>query len=360
MTDPSDMVDSTALQEKQKQLSGYLTGAFVSAMVSLGMRLGLYQAMDSAGPLTSDALAEKTGLQERWVREWLYAQGAAGVLDILAGEHFELSPEGAAILAHEDALSYMGLFPNLPHNFQLVERVQDSFRTGIGLTADDRGPIAAVQNERGLLGNWNRHVLVPVAIPLLTGISARLETGALVADIGCGTGVAVLELAKAFPHSEVHGYDISTEMLALAEANRATQNVSNATFHLIDEEPIPDDARFDLVLTLDCLHDMTHPEDVAAAIGKAIRPDGTWFIADIDARSGFAENLAELPSAPMLYSVSVLNCMSSSLSEPGGAGHGTLGMPETAIRAIARAVGFEQLRRLDLPHPLNAYYEVRM
>ena len=359
MADPRDIVDSTALQEKQQQLSGYVTGAFVSAMVGLGMRLGLYTALDGAGPLTSTALAAKTGLQERWVREWLYSQGASGVLKVHPHGRFELSPEGAATLAQEDSLTFMGMFLNLQHNFELAERIEESFRTGIGLTADGRGPDAARANERGPLGAWHRNVLVPTAIPLLDGMSERLADGATVADVGCGSGAAVLALAKAFPRSQIHGYDVSSEMLAFAETNRRRQGAGNAAFHRVDNDPLPSDASVDLVMTFDCLHDMTHPEEVVAAIRQAIRPDGAWFIGDFDSRSSFEENMAEMPIASMGYAISVLNCLSSSLSEPGGAGLGSFGLPEPKIRELVSAAGFSRFRRLDLPNPINAYYEVR-
>jgi 2-polyprenyl-3-methyl-5-hydroxy-6-metoxy-1,4-benzoquinol methylase len=352
-------VDPAALQNKQDQLSGYLTGAFVAAMVGLGMRLGLYRAMDGAGPLTSAGLATKTGLHERWVREWLYAQGAAGVLDVGDGESFELSPEGAALLAHEDALTYMSHFPHLPHIFEVSERIEESFQTGIGLTADDRGANAALQNERGAFGNWHRNALVATAIPALDGMVDRLRTGATVADVGCGAGVAVLELAKAFPRSTIHGYDVSHEMLSLAEAKRRREETGNAAFHLVDDDPLPSDASIDLIMTLDCLHDMTHPEQVVSAIRAAIRPDGVWFIGDIDGRADFAENVAAVPTAAMGYAISVLNCLPSSLSEPDGVGLGSFGLAEPQMRELVSAAGFTRFRRLNLPHPINAYYEVQ-
>ena len=111
--------------------------------------------------------------------------------------------------------------------------------------------------------------------------------------------------------------------------------------------------------TFDCVHDMTHPQQVMEAIRAALRDDGVWLLVDMKARDSFAENAAKNPMAALMYGVSVLSCLSSSLSEPGGAGLGTLGLPESTARSMAEAAGFTRFRRLDVEHPINAFYEVR-
>jgi hypothetical protein len=127
----------------------------------------------------------------------------------------------------------------------------------------------------------------------------------------------------------------------------------------VPEDPLPEDGRFALALSFDCLHDMTHPEQVAASIRRALGVDGVWLIADVKAHASFAENVAQNPMASLMYGFSVLTCMSSALSEPGGAGLGTLGLPEAGARALALGAGFAQFRRLDVEHPVNAFYEAR-
>jgi 2-polyprenyl-3-methyl-5-hydroxy-6-metoxy-1,4-benzoquinol methylase len=190
-------------------------------------------------------------------------------------------------------------------------------------------------------------------------VKARLEAGGQVADVGCGGGVALIELARAFPRAQLHGYELSKHALARAEENRAEAGVANVRFHDARGEALPEDGRFDLVLTLDCLHDMTRPAEVMAAIRRAIRPDGTWLIADIKARGSLAADVEKNPMAALMYGMSVLTCMSSALSEPGGAGLGTLGLPESLAQEMTRAAGFTRFRALDLGHPVNAFYEVR-
>jgi 2-polyprenyl-3-methyl-5-hydroxy-6-metoxy-1,4-benzoquinol methylase len=335
---------------------GYLTGAITAGMIYVGEATGLYRAMAGQGPVTSHELAGKTGLSERWVREWLRGQAAAGLIDYRGTERFELGPERALVLADEETpASVVGAFSALPQQMLLLEKVPGSFRTGRGHTYDDGGLAVAVGIER-MMGPWNKTALISEALPKLPGVVERLERGAKVADVGCGAGVADIAIAKAFPKSEVHGYDNSVHALARAEANRKESGLKNVFFHNIDSDPMPSDGRFDLVTCLDCLHDMARPDLAAAAIRKAIRPDGTWFIVDVDCNEAYEDNLSN-PLAAMMYGFSVLICMSSSASTPDGLALGTVGLPEPKMRALAKTAGFSRFSRVEgLEHPFNAYY----
>jgi 2-polyprenyl-3-methyl-5-hydroxy-6-metoxy-1,4-benzoquinol methylase len=166
-------------------------------------------------------------------------------------------------------------------------------------------------------------------------------------------------MARAFPRSRFRGYDISEHALARAERNREAAGVANASFHHARREPLPREARFTFVTCFDCLHDMADPGAAMRAIRGAIRPDGTWLIADIKCYPSYDENVAHNPMAAMMYGSSVLTCMSSALSEPGGLGLGTLGFHEGLAREMTRAAGFGRFEALDLGHPVNAFYVVR-
>ena len=246
----------------------------------------------------------------------------------------------------------------MPAQMAVLERLPESFRTGLGLPYDALGPEGARGVER-LLAPWYRTQLVPVALPKLDGVIAKLKAGAKVADVGCGGGIAAIEMAKAFPQSMFQGYDISKYALERAEENKAHARVSNVTFHDARLQPVPGDASFDFISTFDCLHDMAHPEVVIAAVRKALKPDGTWMIADIHGQPSFEQNLSDNPLAPLMYGFSVLCCMSSAMSEPGGAGLGTLGFPEPVARRMATEAGFTRFRSHEFDNPINAYYEVR-
>lgn len=357
--DSVDGVDSERLKDYATNVFGALGGAMTSAMIYLGDRLGLYTTLADAGALTSEELATETGLSERWLREWLYQQGAAGVLEYEGDGRFLLSPEGKAVLADENHVAFgAGFFCSLPQQMAVVEKLPESFRSGLGLPYDAFGSEGARGIERGL-APWFRALLVPAVLPKLEGTVATLEGGALVADVGCGAGVALLQMAKAFPESEFHGYDISVHALDRAEENRREDGVTNATFHNAASDPLPGDERFHFITTFDCLHDMAHPGEVMEQIRRAIRPDGTWLIADIKAHASYEENVQRNPMAAMMYGTSVLSCMSSALSEPGGLGLGTLGFSEQLAREMTSKAGFTQFETLDLGHPVNAFYVAR-
>jgi 2-polyprenyl-3-methyl-5-hydroxy-6-metoxy-1,4-benzoquinol methylase len=351
-------LNDQALLARMGTLGAIIQNAAVLGPTLLGLRLGLYRALAGAPRSTSDVIASSTGLHERWVREWLRQQSCAGIIDYNGDGRFSISPEAAALLADEAGPRWMGgMFYALPYLLGNVIRLEESFRTGVGLTWDDRGEYAAEATEQSFR-TWHQHQLVPVALPALDGVVEKLRAGGAAADVGCGAGIAVVEMAKAFPKAAFHGYDISAQALGRAVANAREAGVTNAFFHNIAQEALPGSA-FDLITTFDCLHDMTRPEEAAAAIRRAIKPDGAWLIADINGQPTFEDNLEKNPLARMMYAMSIMSCMSSSMSEEDGAGLGTLGLPEPAMRDLVQAAGFTNFRRLDLPHPVNAFYEVR-
>lgn len=361
MTTPS--IDADALKLFSFQLFTKLEGAVTAGMIHLGDQLGLYAAMrDAAEPLTTGELAERLGLHERWVREWAYNQAAARMIVTVAGEgveRFALTPEAAAVLADPDHPAYgMGMFHRLPQTMRALEEMPHSFRSGVGHDYDSHGPQGAVGIERSF-EPWNRAHLLPTVLPALDGVVDKLRAGARVADIGCGAGGAVLLMGEAFPASTFAGYDISRYALGRAEEKLEASGLLNVSFHDPRHDPIPSNGTVDLVTTFDCIHDMTHPQEMMAAIRSAVAPDGTWLLVDIKALDTFEQNATKNPMASLMYGISVLSCMSSALSEPGGAGLGTLGLSENRAREMAAAAGFTRFRRLDVDHSVNAFYEVR-
>jgi 2-polyprenyl-3-methyl-5-hydroxy-6-metoxy-1,4-benzoquinol methylase len=359
MTDMSTLNMDRTL-ELMMHIVGQVQGAAVTALMYLGDKLGLYRTMQGAGPLTSAQLAERTGLNERWVREWLNNQGAAGVLQHRGEGRFELEPEAAAVLADEEGSPFFlaGMFQGIPTAYGVLPQIADSFKTGIGLPFDAQGEEGAHGIARGF-APWYRHMLLPVALPSLDGVVPKLEAGAKVADVGCGTGTALITMAKAYPASEFHGYELSKHAIAIAEKNKAEAGVTNVEFHDVRGEALPSDGSFDFITTFDCIHDMTHPRDVMMAVRKALKDDGVYLIADINSKPTYEENTAENPMAALMYGFSVLSCMSSATSEPGGEGLGTLGFHPDLAREMTEAAGFTRFQQHDFGSPVNVYYEVR-
>jgi SAM-dependent methyltransferase len=336
-----------------------LGGAMTSLMIHLGDRMGLYRAMAGGAAVDSDELAKRTGLDERWLREWLHQQGAAGVLEYAGDGSFALSPEAEVVLADERHPAFgAGFFDALPQQLAVADGLPRCFETGLGMPYDAHGPEGARGIERGL-APWFRSLLVPLALPRVEGAVEALESGIAVADVGCGAGVAIIEMARAFPRSRFHGYDISRHALDRAQHNRDEAGLHNVSFHRADADPLPDDGRFGLVTTFDCLHDMTHPARVMAAIRHAIADDGIWLVADIKAHPTYEANSRENPMAPLMYGMSILTCMSSALSEPDGLGLGTLGLHAGLLESMAREAGFTRFAPLELGHPVNAFYVIR-
>jgi 2-polyprenyl-3-methyl-5-hydroxy-6-metoxy-1,4-benzoquinol methylase len=360
----SDAVDPDRLKQFSYHVFTKLEGAVTAGMIHLGDRLGLYRAMAEAGvPLSSGDLATRTGLHERWVREWAYNQAAAKIVRVdtlVAGQEvFDLAPEAVAVLANGEHPAFgMGMFHQLPHLMRTLEDLPESFRTGCGFDYDHHGLEGAIGIERSF-EPWSAANLIPVVLPALDGVVEKLSAGARVVDVGCGAGSVLLQLAEAFPASTFRGYDISHYALGRAEAKREARNLANVSFHDARRDALPGDGSVDVALTFDCIHDMTHPHEIIHDIARALHREGTWLLVDIKALDTFEQNAAKNPMASLMYGMSVMSCMASALSEPGGAGLGTLGLPESRARELATGAGFTRFRRLSIDHSVNAFFEIR-
>ena len=357
-------LDPDALKMFSFGVFSKLEGAVTAGMIHLGDRLGIYEVMaTSVDGDTSDSLASKAGLHERWVREWLHNQVAARIVtceDIsLTNPTFHLSPEGVAVLATPDHPAYgMGMFHRLPQTMGALEAMPEAFRTGVGHDYDSHGPEGAVGIERSF-EPWNQNFLIPIVIPALDGMKKKLTDGIRVADIGCGSGGAALLLGATFPNSTIDGFDISKFALERAEERKSESGSRNVSFFDPREHPIADDNSYDLICTFDCIHDMTHPTEMMRTIRRALKDDGTWLLVDIKAHDSLEMNVTKNPMASLLYGISVLSCMSSAMSEAGGEGLGTLGLSASRAESMARDAGFTQFKKLDVDHSVNAFYEVR-
>jgi len=363
MTEQREL-DPDALKMFSFGIFSKLEGAVTAGMIHLGDRLGLYEVMaTSVDGDTSESLAAKAGLHERWVREWLHNQVAARIVtcaDLSATPPvFHLSPEGVAVLATPNHPAYgMGMFHRLPQTMGALNAMPETFRTGVGHDYDSHGPEGAVGIERSF-EPWNQNFLIPMVIPALEGIQEKLTVGARVADIGCGSGGAALLMGSTFPKSIIEGFDISKFALERAEERKVDAKISNVSFFDPRDKPIADDNSYDLICTFDCIHDMTHPTEMMKTIRKALKDDGTWLLVDIKAHDSLELNVSKNPMASLLYGISVLSCMSSAMSEDGGEGLGTLGLSAVRAEAMARDAGFTQFKKLDVDHSVNAFYEVR-
>ncbi len=357
------MHDSVAQARQQEDKSyasklwQYKQAETVALMISVGRRLGLYQHLMALGQTTATELAGKSGLHERWLLEWLRLQTAAGVLVYVAPDRFELPQAGIGMLADEGSSSYMldsfegGVAP------EVVDGLLESFRTGIGKTYESAGPEGAL---RGEARHWRaaKKQVLPNMIPVLDGVQAKLSKGCLVADIGCGDGALILALAEAYPRSRFCAFDPSKHAVARVKEIAQKMHLDNVEATVASGEELPEADGYDLIITFDCIHDMTHPQDVMAVIRDRIKEDGTWFIKDIRSKPNFGDNLKN-PMLAMMYGFSLMSCMSSAMSTPGGAGLGTLGFNPEVAETMCKKAGFTRFLMHDFGDAGNLYYEIR-
>lgn len=351
-------IDDGRLRSLSFKVWSYKQGEMVSLMIHLGDRLGLYKAMTGAGYLSPAELAAKTGYHERWLLEWLRGQAAARLVEYQEPDLFELTPEASLLLASEDsgtAFAAGAFTGGLPP--ETIDRLAEAFTTGIGLSYEELGPNAAHRTER-MLGPWVREALVPDIIPALESVKEKLERGALVADVGCGGGLTLTTMAASFPNSEFHGFDPNSHAIANLEARATELGLENIKAIVAGGEDLPKAPTYDFMLSFDCIHDMTRPMDVIRAVRGSLKEDGTWLIKDIRSDPDFSKNM-ENPLLAMFYGFSVSACMSSAMSEPGGAGLGTLGFNPAVAREMTAEAGFSRFTEHDFGEAANLYYEVR-
>lgn len=332
-------------------------GEMVSAMMHLGTRLGLWEALRDSEPCTSARLAEASGLQERWVREWLHGMAATELVQHDDGR-FALTPEARVALTDRDHWAYMpGVFgPPMTHTE--IERTAEAFSSGLGMTWAEHGDHAC-HMQCSMSAARQENFLVSRVLSCFDGAGERLRGGGRIVDVGCGAGVAARLLASSFPEAAVVGIDPSEGAIATARANARGQGLDNLSYERGTFDDLDSFGPVDLLVTLDVLHDLPRPQDAIAAALRNLTGDGWWLVADIKGR-GDLESNRKIPVLPYMYAMSVFYCMSSSLSEPDGAGLGTLGMHPARLEEMARAAGFTRFLRHEVElDPTNWYYEIR-
>ena len=353
-------VDREKVEQFVKHASDQVAAGFNCSVSYLGDQLGLYKIIDKEGPLTSEQLAVSTGLHERWLREWLRHQACVGHLEYQTdADAFYLTPEAAVVLCDDDnPMFFASGFAAIASTHAALPKMPDVFRTGLGLSYDEHGEGCACGIER-LNNYFPRNELVPKLIPQLDGIEEHLRQGAKVADVGCGSGIAVIEMAKAFPNSSFVGYDNSKHALERASHNLAENDLHNLAFVDPTHSPLPNDRSMDFVTTFDVIHDTPYPAEMIEAIYGSLKPEGTWLCSDIKSFPTFEKNLTENPSAALFYGFSLMVCMSSSMSTPDGAGLGTLGFNEKVAREMTKNAGFTRFEMLEIDKGINNYYQIR-
>jgi SAM-dependent methyltransferase len=350
-TGATETLDEARVEAFAGRLFELYTGGLLTFLVDIGHRTGLFAAA-AAGPATSAELAARADLQERYVREWLGAMVTGGIVehDPAAGT-FHLPAEHAACLTGTGSANLAPFSRLDTHLAKHVDGVARAFREGGGVPyAEFRPEFTDVMD--GLGRGVFDELLVDAYVPLVPGLGERLAAGARVADVGCGTGHAIVLLASAFPASTFVGYDLADDAIARARSEAA--GLPNARFEVRDAASLTVEEPFDVVFVFDAVHDQAAPAAVLERICAALAPGGTFVMVEPRVSSRLEGNL-DNPLAPMLYAVSTLHCMTVSLAG-GGAGLGAAWGEELA-RAMLADAGFAEVAVHDAPgDPLNAVF----
>jgi SAM-dependent methyltransferase len=349
-------IDEAKLHEFVGRMLGDLGGATSVALVRISDALGLYRALRDGGPATSAELAERTGLAERYLREWLAQQAASRYLGYdPASRRFALSPEQAAVLADEDSPVYMA--PAFDIAAALLDnqaKVQAAFRTGEGVAWGDQAVCLFCATARFFRPGYAAN-LVQDWLPALDDVVAKLERGARVADVGCGHGVSTVLMARAFPNAEFVGFDFHPASVEAARAHAREHGVDgNARFEVGTATDYP--GRYELVTFFDCLHDMGDPAGAARHVRETLAPDGTWMIVEPMAGNRLEDNLN--PVGRLYYAGSTMICVPTSLAQEGGAALGAQAGEARLREAVVTGGGFSQFRRAA-ETPFNMVLEAR-
>jgi 2-polyprenyl-3-methyl-5-hydroxy-6-metoxy-1,4-benzoquinol methylase len=354
MTAQTQTLDETRLDALVGTMVSELGAAATGALIVVGDRLGLYRALAQQGPASSTELARRTGTAERYVREWLANQAASGYVDYdPAEDRFSLSPEQIAVFADENSpVLLTGGYYSINAIYRGVDTLTECFRSGegIGWGAQDGCLFCGVAKffrpsyKASLVQEW---------LPSLDGVTARLEQGAHVADVGCGYGSSTLIMAEAFPRSQITGFDFHPHSIehACEEARKA--GLDNVRFEVALAKDYP--GRYDLVTFFDCLHDMGDPVGAAAHVRDSLTADGTWMLVEPFAGNTLADNLNPVSWAYYAFSTAV--CTPTSLSQEVGLALGTQA-GEKRLRAVLAEGGFRH-SRVAAQTPFNLILEAR-
>ncbi|HYE15802.1 MAG TPA: class I SAM-dependent methyltransferase [Pyrinomonadaceae bacterium] len=346
-------------EEKLNQLLGKFVAdfgaTFHAGLVVIGESLGLYKAL-AGGPVTSKELAERTGTDERYVREWLNSQAAGEYVqyDPSTGR-YSLSEEQAFALADEKSPAYLpGAFLLAVSALRAVPQITERFRTGegFGWHEHDRGLFRGTELffRPGYAAN-----LTSAWIPALDGVEEKLRAGARVADVGCGLGASTILMAQAYPASTFVGYDYHDGSVEMARQRAEEAGVSDRVkFEVARAKDYPGGG-YDFVAFFDCLHDMGDPQGAAAHVRESLAPDGTWMIVEPFAGDRVEENLN--PVGRIYYSASTLLCTPASKSQEVGLALGAQA-GEARLREVVTGGGFTRFRRAA-ETPFNIVYEAK-
>ena len=343
-----------------ERLLGTINQGALCLMISVGHRTGLFDAMREMAPATCGEIAKKTGLNERYVREWLGAMVTGRVVDVdSSGETFSLPPEHAAFLTRPAGADNVAVFAQyIPLLGSVEDDIIECFKKGGGVPYA-KFPrfhdVMAEDSGQSVLSSLESHI-----VPLVPGLAERLGSGMQMLDVGCGRGRIINRLAELYPKSRFTAMDLSGEAILSAWGEAADKKLRNVEFIVADLSRFDETAEieaFDFITTFDAVHDQAKPLNVLRGIFRTLRRDGVYLMQDIKGSSYVHKNL-DHPLGPLLYTVSCMHCMTVSLAQ-NGEGLGAMWGEEKTREYLDKA-GFRSVEKHELAHDIqNNWYVVR-
>ena len=329
-------------------------------MASIGHRTGLFDAMRDWPPQTSNEIASRAGLNERYVRERLGAMVTSGIVTVDSQSlHYQLPPEHAAYLTRAAGANNFAAFTQyVPILGRVEDAIIDCFKNGGGVPYEQYPRFHAVMAEdsgTSVLSSLESHVL-----PLVPGLADHLARGLRWLDAGCGSGRILNRLAELFPNSGFVGMDLSKEATRVARDEATAKGLKNVEFVAVDLSDFDRTAApesFDIITTFDAVHDQGKPLNLLKGIQRALKSGGVYLMQDIRGSSFVHKNI-DHPVGTFLYTASCLHCMAVSLAQ-GGEGLGAMWGEEKTREYLQRA-GFRSIETHELAHDIqNNWYVVR-
>lgn len=350
-------IDEERLMSFVFRAVGEVGAALNGALVVLGDQLGYYRTMAGYGPITPSELAESTATGEPYAREWLNAQAAGDFVDYEPETgRYTLPAEHAIALTDPDSPAYVqGLFQIAHGTIRDTPQILAAARNGDGLGWHEHNVDVHLGCERFFRPSYLAHV-AGSWLPALEGVVPKLETGARVADIGCGYGASTIIMAQAFPNSTFVGSDYHAQSIDIARERAAEAGVEDRVTFLVGSAQDHPDAGYDLVTMFDCLHDLGDPVGAAKHVRDLLAPEGTWMVVEPVAGDSPEENFN--PVGRAYYAFSTLLCTPASLSQDTGLALGTQAGP-ARIREVVAEAGFTRFATVAST-PFNNVFDIRV
>ena len=338
------------------------SGVFEVFTIYMGDQLGYYETLAARGPLTASELARTTGTDARYAREWLEQQSVAGIVTAaLGGDEpvFFLPPGHDEVLAHRDSLNYLAPLSQVTAGAVApLQAVVAAFRSGAGVPYEQYGKDMregqARMNRAAFLRQLGQEWL-----PAVPGVTTLLSshTPARVADLGCGAGWSSIGVAQSYPHALVDGFDLDEASVVLARQHARQSGVQDRVrFEVRDAGDAALAGRYDLVMALECVHDMAQPVRALQTMRRLAKRDGVVFIVDERVADRFDPEAGGLEW--LMYGFSVLHCLPVGRADTPSAATGTVMRVDT-LRGYAREAGFEHVDILPIDHPMFRFYQLR-